>query len=103
MSYPGGWPTLADFARLVDVDADSITADPVLEEALQKQLDAGISFTKDQTGAWDEVIDTPDERLWNAALRAAYLLSLRESPAAIASDAVFATHMSGRRRRFPIA
>lgn len=103
MSYPGTWPVLADFARLVDVDADSIAADPTLEEALQKQLDAGISFVKDQVGAWDEVIDAPDERLWNAALRAAYLLSLRESPPAIASDVVFASHMSGHRRRFAIA
>lgn len=103
MSYPGTWPTLADFARLVDVDADSIATDETLERALEKQLAAGISFVKDQVGAWDDVMDAPDERLWNAALRAAYLLSLRESPAAIASDLVFAAHMSGHRRRFAIA
>lgn len=103
MSYPGGWPVLADFARLVDVDADSIQADATLELALGKQLAAGIALVKDQTGQWDEVIDTPDAALWNAALRAAYLLSLRESPAAIVIDQVFATYMSGHHRRFAIA
>lgn len=103
MSYLGTWPTLADFARLVDVDADSIAADETLERALEKQLAAGIAFVKDQVGQWDDVIDMPDEGHWNAALRAAYLMSLRESPAGIATDQVFMAHMTGRRRRFAIA
>lgn len=103
MSYPGTWPTLADFARLVDVDAESIAADATLERALEKQLAAGIALVKDQVGAWDDVIDMPDDSLWGAALRAAYLLSLKESPAAIVSDQVFMTYMVGHRRRFAIA
>jgi hypothetical protein len=99
MSYPGGWPTLEDLRKIVDVDPNSTTFD----EILQKQIDAGIALVKDQVGTWDEVIDAPDAQLWGAALRAAYLLSMKESPAAIVLDQVFMTYMTGHHRRFAIA
>jgi hypothetical protein len=99
MSYPGAWPTLAEFRLIVDVDPNSTDFDVTL----QRQLDAGIALVKQQVGTWDDVFDVPNDQLSGAALRAAYLLSLRESPAAIVTDTVFSTYMNGQRRRFAIA
>jgi hypothetical protein len=99
MSYPGTWPTMADLKKIVDVDPQSTEFD----EILQKQIDAGIALVKDQVGQWDDVIDVPDAGLWGAALRAAFLLSLKESPPAIVLDQVFATYMAGHHRRFALA
>ena len=62
-----------------------------------------IQLVKDQVGTWDDVIDLPDAQLSGAALRAAFLLSLKESPAQIIMDPVFATYMLGHHRRFSLA
>lgn len=99
MSYPGAWPTLAEVKLIVDVDEGSTDFDTTI----QRQLDTAIALVKDQVGQWDDVMDLPDDNLAGAALRAAYLLSLKESPAAILTDTVFDTYMTGRRRRFSIA
>jgi hypothetical protein len=100
MSYPGcTWPTFDEFKLIVDVDPNSTDFDVTL----QRQLDAGIALVKAQVGEWDDLIDCPDAQLSGAALRAAYLLSLKESPPAIVLDQVFATYMAGHHRRFAIA
>jgi hypothetical protein len=100
MSYPGcTWPTLDEFKKIVNLD-------PISDEfdvTAQRQLDAAIAIVKAQVGEWDELIDCPNDQLSGAALRAAYLLSLRESPAAIVNDEVFMTYMTGQHRRFAIA
>ena len=93
------WPTVAEFKVIVDLDPNATTFDTMLEV----QLNAGIALVKDQTGAWDEDVDEPDDNLSGAALRAAFLLSLKESPASIVMDQVFMTFMLGRRRGFSIA
>jgi len=99
MSYPGSWPTLAELKKIVDVDPNSNDFDVTI----QRQLDAAIALVKAQVGEWDELIDVPDDQLSGAALRAAYLLSLKETPTAIVLDQVFMTYMSGHHRRFAIA
>ena len=99
MSYPGGWPTLAEFKKIVDIDPDSDEWD----QTAQRQLNSAIALVKQQVGQWDEIMDVPDDALSGAALRAAYLLSLKESPPAIVLDQVFLTYMSGHHRRFAIA
>lgn len=100
MSYPGcDWPTADELKLIVNVDPNSDAYDVTIA----RQLAAGISFVKSQVGEWDELIDCPDDSLSGAALRAAYLLSIRESPAAIVTDQVFMTYMSGHHRRFAIA
>lgn len=99
MSYPGAWPTLEQFKELVDLGPD----DTDLDWLAQLQLNSAIALVKAQVGTWDDVIDVPDDALSGAALRAAYLLSLKESPAAIVRDSVFDTYMHGHRRRFAIA
>lgn len=100
MSYPGcQWPTLEELKKIVDVDPNSDEFDVTI----QRQLDAAIALVKDQVGTWDELIDCPDAQLSGAALRAAFLLSLKESPAAIVLDTVFLTYMAGHHRRFAIA
>jgi hypothetical protein len=99
MSYPGEWPTLAELKKIIDVDPNSDDFDLTI----QRQLDVAIALVKQQVGVWDDVFDVPNENLSGAALRAAYLLSLKESPAAIVTDQVFSTYMNGQRRRFSIA
>jgi hypothetical protein len=99
MSYPGAWPTLAELKKIIDVDPNSDTFDVTI----QRQLDVAIAIVKNEVGKWDEVIDLPDEQLAGAALRAAYLLSLKENPAAILTDKVFTTYMYGHHRRFSFA
>jgi hypothetical protein len=99
MSYPCAWPTLAEFKKIVDIDPNSDWFDVTA----QRQLDAAIALVKDQVGQWDELIDVCNDQLSGAALRAAFLLSLKESPAAIVGDQVFMTYMTGQHRRFAIA
>lgn len=99
MSYPCEWPTLEEFKKIVDLSPDDTTFDVTA----QRQLDAGIALVKDQVGQWDELIDVCNDQLSGAALRAAFLLSLKESPAAIVGDQVFMTYMTGHHRRFAIA
>lgn len=100
MSYPPcTWPTVEELRLIVNVDPDSTEFDVTLA----RQMAAGIALVKQQVGQWDELIDCPDDQLSGAALRAAYLLSLKESPPEIVRDAVFATYMHGHHRRFAIA
>jgi hypothetical protein len=99
MSYPCVWPTSDDLKKIVNVDPDSSEFDEIIE----KQIASAIALVKDEVGQWDEVVDTCDDQLWGAALRAGYLLSLKESPTAIVLDQVFMTYMSGHHRRFSIA
>lgn len=99
MSYPGTWPTLAEFKKLVDIEPTDTSWDVTAE----RQLNTAIALVKHEVGDWDEVIDLPDDQLAGAALRAAFLLSLKESPAEIVRDQVFATHMHGKHRRWSIA
>lgn len=100
MSYPGcTWPLVDELKKIVDVDPNSDEFDVTLA----RQMAAGIAFVKQQVGEWDELIDCPDDQLSGAALRAAYLLSLKETPTAIVLDQVFMTYMSGHHRRFAIA
>ena len=76
------WPTVAELKKIVDVPADS----DYFDETITRQLAAGIALVKQQVGGWDEDTDDPDDMLAGAALRAAYLLSLRETPAAIVGE-----------------
>lgn len=99
MSYPGAWPTSDELKKLVDVDPESHEFDVTIN----RQMAAGIALVKDQVGEWDDLIDVPDDGLSGAALRAAYLLSLKETPTAIVRDQVFMTYMAGHHRRFAIA
>jgi hypothetical protein len=103
MTYDYGgncdWPTFEELKRLVNVDPQST----IFDVTIQRQLDAGIALVKSVVGVWDELFDCPDDRLRGAALRAAYLLSIREAPPAIIADPVFSTYMAGHRRRFPFS
>jgi hypothetical protein len=99
MSYPDTWPTSDELKKIVDVDPNSTDFDTTIE----RQMAAGIELVKQQVGEWDDTVNQPDVQLAGAALRAAYLLSLKETPTAIVLDQVFMTYMSGHHRRFAIA
>lgn len=95
----GEWPTVDELKLIVDVDPNSTAFD----ETLARQMAAGIDLVKRAVGSWDDLIDVPDDGHAGAALRAAYLMSLKESPAAIVRDEVFRSYLFGRAKRFPFA
>ena len=95
----GAWPTLASIKHLVDVDPNDTSWDGEIAD----QLNTAIQLVKDETGGWDDLLDIPDASLAGAARRAAYLLSLKESPAQILRDPEFMTYMHGHHRRFPFS
>lgn len=93
------WPDADELKKIVNVDPGSTDFDVTIE----RQMAAGIALVKQEVGGWNEDTDSPDDMLSGAALRAAYLLSLRETPTAIVMDQVFMTYMAGHHRRFSIA
>jgi hypothetical protein len=95
----GAWPEVDELKKIVDVDPNSHDFDVTIA----RQLTVAIQLVKDTVGTWDDMLDVPDDQLAGAALRAGYLLSLKESPAAILNDTVYMTYMHGKRRRFSIA
>lgn len=98
--YGCDWPTLEEFRKLLDVDPESTTHDSDLE----KILASAIQQVKNDTGAWDDLVDVPDCRLSAAAMRMAWLMAQSPQAAAAASaDPTYARHLSGYRRRFAIS
>ena len=66
------WPDVAELAQVLNVDN---TDD--WETTLDRVLAAAIATTKEVRGNWDEYEDEPDEKLAQAALRMAELISER--------------------------
>lgn len=97
---PCDWPTLEQFRALLDVDPASTLHDP----DLARMLASAIRKVKDDTGAWDELIDVPDCALSAAALRMAWLMAQSPQAASAASaDPTYGRHLAGHRRRFSIS
>lgn len=94
------WPTLEELRKVLDVDPQSTAFDTTLERVLT----SAIEQTKQDTGAWDELIDVPTCKLAQAALRMAELMALRpESAVAAVADPTYLRLLSGHRRRFAIS
>lgn len=98
--YGGGWPTLAELRRVLDVDPNSTVHD----ETLTRALNSAIQIVKDVKGDWDDLLDSPTDNQAQAALAKAEFLCLRpEAAAAIAADARYQALITGSRRRFAIS
>ena len=94
------WPTITELRKVLDVDPGSTAWD----ETLERVLESAIQQVKNDTGAWDELLDEPTSKLAQAALRMAELLALRpESAAAATTDPTYRRLMSGHLRRFAIS
>jgi hypothetical protein len=99
------WPDVEELKALLDVTAGDF------DEHLQELLDAGIAQVKQDRGGWDELTDQPDEKLHNAALRAAILMRPNAPTFGIGgpthqdvnSDPGYQSLMQGKRRRFGLA
>lgn len=100
MSY-GEWPTCEEFRRVIDIpnsEADE------WEVTVCRVLAAAIERVKDDIGAWDDLVDVPDDNMAQAALRMAELMSLRpEGAQATINDPVYWRLLRGRVRRFAIS
>lgn len=96
------WPTEVELAQVLNIDdpdAWTVTIDRVLA--------AAIETVKADVGLWDddEYGDEPDERLAQAALRMAELISTRpEAPIVeLQSDPTYRKMLTGHRRVFGVA
>lgn len=94
------WPDTAELAQIVDVEN---VAD--WQTTLDRVRASAIATVKDVRGDWDDDVDEPDEKLAQAALRLATLISAQpdRDRRSLISDSTFQTLMYGRRRRFGIA
>ncbi len=94
------WPDLAELKRVLNADPTSNQWD----ESLTRDLEAAIQQVKNDTGAWDDLLDEPTAKLAAAALRMAELIAQRgETPATASSDPKYRVLMSGHLRRFAIS
>lgn len=93
------WPDPAELKRVLDVTSDD------WDDTLDRVLAAAIDTVKLVRGDWDEYEDEPDEKLSQAALRMAELISERPNAdrKSLIRDETFQTLMFGRRRVFGIA
>lgn len=104
------WPQLDELKQVLDTGDTDVwdgTSDSGLPETrLSRLLEAAIAYVKGEVGDWDELVDYPDERLAQAALRLAELIALKPEVAAavakggVVGDPVYAVLMTGKHRRF---
>lgn len=101
MSEYGGWPTIDELRKVLDVDPNSDAWNTTLERVLE----SAIAQVKSDIGSWDDIVDEPPTpKLAQAALRMAELLALRpESAAAASADPTYRLLLKGRIRRFAIS
>jgi hypothetical protein len=103
------WPALDELKQVLDTGETDVwdgTSDSGLPETrLSRLLEAAIAYVKGEVGDWDELVDYPDERLAQAALRMAELLALKPEassagPSNVSGDLVYRALMTGKHRRF---
>lgn len=93
------WPDVPELAKVIDVDNVEDW-----EQTLERVLQSAIDRVKADVGDWDEISDVPDDRLAQAALRMAELISLRpESAISATNDPTYNRLLMGHRRRFAIS
>jgi hypothetical protein len=94
------WPDVAELAQVLNVENAEDW-----DTTLDRVLASAIATTKEVRGNWDEYEDEPDEKLAQAALRMAELMSQRpdSDTQSLIRDRTFQTLMHGRRRVFGVA
>lgn len=92
------WPSSEELKQVLDVTSDD------WDTTLDRVRAAAIAKVKLDVGSWDELVDSPDDALSQAALRMAELLSLRpEAAAGVVGDPTYQRLLFGHRRSFGIA
>lgn len=92
------WPALAELKQVLDVTSDD------WDTTLTRVLASAISKVKSDVGEWNDDVDSPTNRLAQAALRMGELLALRPDAAVdTINDPTYARLLSGNRRRFGIS
>ena len=92
------WPTEDELKQVLNIVSDD------WDTTLDRVRSAAIAKVKRDVGLWDELVDTPDDMLAQAALRMAEMISERPGiPVAhLANDPAYQTCLSGHRRSFGI-
>jgi hypothetical protein len=93
------WPTADDLKQALDIASDD------WDNRIDVVLSASIFRVKHDLGEWDEMMDTPDDSLSQAALRMAWLIwdSPGQPVELLSKDAAYRALLFGHRRRFAIA
>ena len=101
------WPQLDELKQVLDVtsdDWDGTGTSGEDETRLTRLLESAIAHVKGEIGGWDEILDVPNAKQAQAALRMAELMALKPEIAAQASqDPTYRRLMFGQRRAFGIA
>lgn len=94
------WPDTAELAQVLNVENEGDW-----QTTLDRVRTAAIDTVKEVRGNWDDDVDEPDEKLAQAALRMAELISTRPTADrnSLVRDATFQALMFGRRRVFGVA
>jgi hypothetical protein len=95
------WPTTDDLKQALDLDPGSDS----WADRLAIVLSASIARVKRDVGIWDEMTDTPDEALNQAALRMGWLIwaSPTQPVEVLSADPAYRALLFGHRRRFAVA
>lgn len=98
------WPTLAELKQLLSVTNDDWdgVSDYDQETHFSRVLAAAIEKVQDDVGGWDDVLDVPDARLAQAALRMAELIATRPD-SDNDRDQTYLRLLKGHRRTFGVA
>ena len=101
------WPQLDELKQVLDITSDDWDGEATSSESetrLSRLLESAIDKVKADVGGWDEILDEPDARLAQAALRMAELLALKpELAAGTVSDPTYRRLLFGHRRKFGFA
>jgi hypothetical protein len=92
------WPDTDELKQVLNIDTDDWAV------TLDRVRSAAISKVKRDVGAWDEMVDEPDDMLAQAALRMAEMISERPGTPMeyLDRDPAYRANLSGHRRRFGI-
>ena len=96
-----GWPDVSELVLILDIAPDANV--DVWATTLDRYLAAAISRVKSDVGRWDDAVNTPNDNLAGAALRAAELLATRPDNPSIESDPAYQAFMVGQHKRFGLA
>jgi hypothetical protein len=93
------WPTAEDVKQVLDITSDD------WDDRVDVVLSASIARVKRDVGVWDDLVDTPDEALSQAALRMAEMISERPGQPVelLSKDAAYRALIFGHRKAFSVA
>jgi hypothetical protein len=90
------WPTAADLKKRLDITSSD------WDEHMTRLIEGSVAWVKVQVGDWDELNDTPDAALEQAALERAVEIATNGTATEPGTTSKAKALLYGQRRRFGI-